>query len=249
VELLQPGYWSLELTKIAILYTTAFVCGLLVLRLGVRVNYTRKINHFVLFFVPIYLATLFSHQQSMITVGMTGLLLMGSIGMYSAPIRGRVPVLNTMFLSFDRPEDRPYTLLWLQTQIAAGYMVIVPLAIMFARQGTPELMLIPILINGIGDGLAEPVGVRFGRHTYRVRPLNGGGTYTRSLEGSACVLITGILTILLFRESFTPAQFWAAMATIPIGMTLAEAFSPHTWDTPFLFLTGGLLLLGITTLV
>jgi hypothetical protein len=28
-------------------------------------------------------------------------------------------------------------------------------------------------------------------------------------------------------------------------MTLAEAFSPHTWDTPFLFLVGGLSLLGI----
>jgi dolichol kinase len=249
LELLQPGYWSLELTKLAVLYLVAFLCGLLVIRLGVRVNYTRKINHFVLFFLPVFLATIFSFEQSMATVTMTGLILMGSVGVYAEPVRQRVPVIATMFSSFDRPEDRPYTLLWLQTQIAAGYLVIIPLAIMFARQGSPELMLIPILINGIGDGLAEPVGVRFGRHRYNVRALHGDRIYTRSIEGSACVLVTGILVILLFHASFTTAQFWAAIAMIPIAMTLAEAFSPHTWDTPFLFLTGGVGLLGITTFV
>jgi dolichol kinase len=247
--LLQPGYWALELTKIGILYGVALLCGMLVLRANVRVNYTRKINHFALFFVPIYLATLFPYEQSMLTVAATGTLLMGSLGVYVTPVRQRVPVVATMFASFDRPEDRPYTMFWLQTQIAAGYAVIIPLAVLFAKLGTPELMLIPILINGVGDGLAEPVGVRFGRHRYKVRPLNGNGEYTRSLEGSACVLITGIITILLFRQAFTPVQFMAALATIPLAMTLAEAFSPHTWDTPFLFLTGGALLLGIVTLL
>jgi dolichol kinase len=249
MELLQPAYWGLELTRVIALYLVAFLCGLLVIRLGVRVNYTRKINHFVLFFLPVFLATIFTFQQSMATVTMTGLILMGSIGMYAAPVRERVPIFATMFSSFDRPEDRPYTLLWLQTQIAAGYLVIIPLAIMFARQGSPELMLIPILINGIGDGLAEPVGVRFGRHRYNVRALHGDRVYTRSLEGSACVLVTGILVVLLFHGSFTTPQFWVALATIPIAMTLAEAFSPHTWDTPFLFLTGGVLLLGITSFI
>jgi hypothetical protein len=30
-----------------------------------------------------------------------------------------------------------------------------------------------------------------------------------------------------------------------MGMTLAEAFSPHTWDTPYMFLVGTVSLLGI----
>jgi len=30
-----------------------------------------------------------------------------------------------------------------------------------------------------------------------------------------------------------------ALGVIPIAMTLAEAFSPHTWDSPFLYLVGG----------
>jgi len=34
--------------------------------------------------------------------------------------------------------------------------------------------------------------------------------------------------------------------TIPLAMTLAEAFSPHTFDTPFLMGSGGILILAIT---
>jgi dolichol kinase len=249
VSLLQPGFIIFELTKVLVLYTVAFLCGLLVERRGVRVNYTRKINHFALFFLPVFLASHFTFEQTLWTVAATGAVLMTSLALYAAPVRTRVPLVATMFASFDRPEDRPHTMLWLLTQIAAGYAVILPLAVLFAQRGTPGLMLIPVLINGIGDGLAEPVGVRFGRHRYSVRALHGGRTYTRSLEGSACVLVTGVLTVLAFRASFTPVQFHAALATVPAAMTLAEAFSPHTWDTPFLFLTGGTLLLAITTLL
>jgi hypothetical protein len=39
---------------------------------------------------------------------MTGLILMGSIGVYAGPVRQRVPVVATMFSAVDRPEDRPY---------------------------------------------------------------------------------------------------------------------------------------------
>jgi dolichol kinase len=242
-----PGYWSFELVKIVLLYLVAYLAGLLVVYRGVKVNYTRKINHFALFFLPMFLAPYFDFRQTLWTTVLTGGAVMAMIGVYAAPIRSRLPLLPTMFASFDRPEDRPYTLLWLQTQILAGYAVIIPLAWLFAQRGMPELMLIPILINGVGDGLAEPVGVRWGRHHYRVRALNGGRVYTRSLEGSACVLVVGVLTILLFHGSLTAPQFWLALAVVPLAMTLAEAFSPHTWDTPFLFLTGGVLLLAITS--
>ena len=71
-----------------------------------------------------------------------------------------------MFLSFDRPEDRPNTLWWLFTQILVGYIVLVPSVIFFVLNGLAELIWIPILINAFGDGLAEPVGIRFGSHKY-----------------------------------------------------------------------------------
>jgi hypothetical protein len=39
-------------------------------------------------------------------------------------------------------------------------------------------------------------------------------------------------------------QFLVGILTIPIIMTFVEAFSPHTWDTPFLFASSVLLIYG-----
>ena len=94
------------------------------------------------------------------------------------------------------------------------------------------------MINVIGDGLAEPVGVRFGKYEYQTKALFTNKTYVRTLEGSACVLITGFIVIAMHFEFFTMTQFILSMLFVPIIMTLTEAYSPHTWDTPFLMFTG-----------
>jgi dolichol kinase len=246
---LPAGYWSSEGIKFTVLFAVAFLTGLMVIRWNVRVNYTRKINHFVLFLLPLWLQGYFEFDRTLVTTTSTGLLLIASFGLYVGPIRRRVPPLATMFAGFDRPEDRPYTLWWLTSQVAAGYAVIIPMAVLFAHLGQAWLLFIPLLINGIGDGLAEPVGVRFGRHEYRTRSLNGNRIYVRTLEGSACVFLTGVVVVALFHGQFTTPQFWAAMLTVPVTMTLAEAWSPHTWDTPFLILVGCLNLLAIVHLL
>ena len=171
-----------------------------------------------------------------------------SLLIFINPIRQRVSILATMFLSYDRPEDRPYTLLWLITQFMGSYVVLAIVIFYLAKYNAAELLYIPILINGIGDGLAEPVGIRFGKHHYQTRALFSSKKYTRSLEGSACVFITSILVVYFSHYPFTDLQFVIAITAIPILMTLAEAFSPHTWDSPLLYATGGLTLIGILQL-
>ena len=143
-----------------------------------------------------------------------------------------------MFDGFDRPEDRPHTLTWLWTQFAAGFGVMLPMIWLCGQWGLESLVLIPILINVIGDGLAEPVGVRFGTHEYKTKALFTNKEYVRTLEGSACVLITGFIVVAMHFDYFTTIQFVLAMLIVPIVMTLTEAYSPHTWDTPFLMFTG-----------
>jgi len=227
------------------LYLIQYCTGLLVEHKGIKVNYTRKINHFALFIIPTYLDRVFAYQE---TFGLfvSGLaLVLVSLAVYVRPLRERYPIINTMFRSFDRPEDRPHTLLWLTTQILAGFAVIVPMVMLYARYDLLDLILIPILINGIGDGLAEPVGIRFGRHRYGVRALFTRKKYVRSLEGSGCVFITSVAVVAVHYPFLTPLQYMVALALLPVLMTIAEAFSPHTWDTPFLFLVGYLALLGI----
>lgn len=235
-----------QLIKAAVLYSVQYCTGLLVKYRGVKVNYTRKINHFILFLVPVYVDRAFAHEESFGFFILGGIAAIISLAIYLEPVRKRVPVIATMFRSFDRPEDRPHTLLWLSTQITAGYLVLLPMVLLFYYFDLLHWMFIPILINGIGDGLAEPVGVRFGRHRYQVNALFTHKKYMRSIEGSACIFLSTIGILAFFHASFTPSQLIAALIILPILMTLTEAFSPHTWDTPFLFLVGYLTLFGLS---
>ncbi len=198
------AYWGFAVAKFLSLWGIQYVTGGLVLHRDVKVNYTRKINHFALFFLPMYLDNLLPYESTLASVTMTGFLTVLSLGIFVHPVRSRVPVISRMFLSFDRPEDRPNTLKWLSTQIAAGYLVIIPMSILFSGAGISGLILIPILINGIGDGLAEPIGIRFGRIKYRAYALFSEERYVRTVEGSACVFFTSLIVALVFHSSSAP---------------------------------------------
>lgn len=235
-----------QFIKALILYSVQYLTGLLVKHKGVKVNYTRKINHFVLFLVPVYVDRAFAYEESFGYFILGAVAALISLIIYIEPVRSRIKVISLMFLSFDRPEDRPHTLLWLSTQIAAGYLVLIPMVVLYYYYDLLHLMFLPVLINGLGDGLAEPVGVRFGRHRYQTRALFTGKKYVRSLEGSACLFLTSLIVIIVARFYFSHEQFIVAMLVVPVLMTLTEAISPHTWDTPFIFLVGYLSLFAIS---
>ncbi len=247
-DLLVPDYVYRQILQLFLLISIQYSNGLLVLRKNVKVNYTRKINHFALFFIPIYLGQGYLHEDSLPLLILGAALAIFKFVFYTKSVRDRVPLIRTMFRSFDRPEDRPHTLLWLTTQTAVGYVVIITMGMMLVQHDLRHLILIPIFIYGIGDGLAEPVGVRFGKHKYGVRALFSSRTYYRSLEGSACVWVTGLLVVLAHQAYFTAGQLGWALAIVPLAMTAAEAVSPHTWDSPLMLLAGYASLLGIMVL-
>lgn len=237
-----------EAIKAVVLYLSGYVLGLLVIKRGIRVNYTRKIFHFILFFFPLFLASLIPFQASLATVLLSGVLFVTAIFTLSEPLRRRSRFLQTVFVSFDRPEDRPFTLLWLTTQVLTTYIVLVAVLFWLNVYEKAVLIYITVLVAGVGDGLAEPVGVRFGYHQYRVKALFTDRVYTRSLEGSACVLLSGVLAVWLLQAHLTSLERALALILIPPAMTLAEALSPHTWDGPFLYLAGGLSTIGVLEL-
>ena len=214
--------------------------GVLVRYFNVKVNYTRKINHFALFFLPVFIDKQFNAETftDFTYLAISAAVSTAALSVYYEPIRKAIPPFQLMFEGIDRPEDRPYTLIWVWTQFAVGFAVLLPMIWLLGQRDLESLVLIPILINIIGDGLAEPVGIRFGKHEYKTRALFTNKTYVRTFEGSACVLITGFVTVAMHYEYFTTIQFILSMLFIPIIMTLTEAYSPHTWDTPFLMFTG-----------
>lgn len=121
------------------------------------------------------------------------------------------------------------------------FIVYLPFILIFGKASI--LVMIPNLINEFGDGLAEPVGIRFGKHKYRTKSLYykgkfWNGNFERSLEGSSMVFLVSIIVVLMYASFFTTPQLIALLIAMPILMTLAEAVSPHTNDGPMLALVG-----------
>ncbi len=121
------------------------------------------------------------------------------------------------------------------------FAVYFPFIIIFGKASI--IIMIPNLINEFGDGLAEPIGIRFGKHKYRVKSLwyNGkfwNGEFERTLEGSSMVFLVSFIVLFFYQDYFTSTQFIFALILVPILMTIAEAISPHTNDGPMLALVG-----------
>ena len=186
------------------------------------------------------------------------------IGMYSHNFRKRSNILSRicrfLFIQQDRPEDRPDTLIYQVTEDVMRFAVYLPFKVFLLRQylgGREAVVYIPVTVNAIGDGLAEPVGVFFSSWfrkkynmdvTYTTRSLytsEGGfwsGSFRRSFPGSFCVFATTIVALAAKRGEFSVNQFWFLIFVMPHWMTLTEAYAPHTNDGPLLALVGCALL-------
>lgn len=138
----------------------------------------------------------------------------------------------------------PDTLIFQVTEDLLRFLIYIPFKLFVAnRFSAPEIIFIPIAVNNIGDGLAEPVGVAFGKHKYTTTALYHKGKFfkskfTRSYEGSSCVFITTLIVVAANYKSFNTNQFWETFTVLPFLMTIAEAKAPHTNDGPFLALIG-----------
>ncbi len=220
-------YWLHHTIFYALLFFIQYANGLLVIHRNLKVNYTRKIFHFAFFLLPVLLLSVIEYKYSAATFLMDIVCVLIFLTFFIAPIRNRINVLAVMFRSVDRPEDRPLTLTWLYTQCIASYLVLIPLLIYFESHEMLPLIMIIIIANGVGDGLAEPVGIRFGKLKYTTYALFTRKKYVRSYIGSACVFITTLIAILAFQQYFNSTQLIIALLTIPILITLAEAFSRH----------------------
>jgi phytol kinase len=114
--------------------------------------------------------------------------------------RERFATCAYVFLSQDRREDRPDTLIFQVTEDIMRFAVYFPFKLLVVDVvGSKALIFIPIAVNNIGDGLAEPVGVYWGRHKYSTTALYHQGkfftvrsrssvTYVNDLHASALTL-------------------------------------------------------------
>lgn len=245
-------YFGLYITLFFGIFTlTALIGGSLVTYCGVDVMYTRKFIHFFSFFLPFGLFQLVPFEKSITTYLLT---FCATFVAYMPLIEG-VRNLSFMgfsriaFSAFDRKQDRPLTLLWAVSQSLSGYISLLPTAVILEQIfKAGKYVMLPLFTVAIGDGLAEIIGRKLGRHKYRTRAMCTRKAYTRSIEGSLCVFITCIITIAILyktQDQWNWVQFIVAEITIPIIMTIVEAYAPHSWDNAFLLGVGGILTVGI----
>jgi len=238
MSLVSQEFRYVEALRLFIVLSLQFISSYIVKKGRLKVNYSRKVSHFGHLFTSILMNGIFLNYSIDYFI-ISGIMSTLQILFFAEPIRKRVYILEFLFLGIDRPEDRPHTVRLALTQIVAMNFVLIGMAYLYQGSRVPlDLLAIPLLITAIGDELAEPVGIRFGRNKYQVTALFTDERYTRSIEGSMMVTLTSIATCYFMRYLFTSGQFIFLIVTMPILMTLTEAYSPHTWDNPFLYLVG-----------
>jgi dolichol kinase len=216
----------------------------MVLRFEIKINYVRKLGlrpwkKLIVFIVPL----LITRGPSIVTDWIVLFSIQGLSGLLTESyfMRRRVKWFAYAYLSWDRIEDRPYSMRYDQIEDILRFAIYLPFMILFGKSSA--IVLIPNLVNQFADGLAEPVGLRFGKHKYRARALwyDGkfwSGKFVRSIEGSATVFFVTLLILLFYGSYFTPTEYLVVLAFFPLLMAFVEAVSPHTGDGPLIALVG-----------
>jgi len=196
-------------------------------RRGMHDGYTRKIFHFVAF---ISIAGFIKYAPPNIPLIFIAV---GTIYILVACFS------NKGFLWFDgisRKSDSPHEKLYV---ILPMVSTILGLGVSWTIFGHPFVE-IGMLCVAVGDAIAEPIGVKWGKHKFKVYSLTSK-TSERSLEGSLSVFFACALIIFFTTNNITPSLL--------IGFVIAiiEAISPRGTDN-FTVLVGasvGLWLMGI----
>lgn len=198
-------------------YLCASLAGWLRMARDVRVSYTRKVFHFLIFTMACVVQAAGGTEATVIF----GTVVCCCV-MY-AMLRGEG---FGFYEAMARPTDAPHRSLYVFVP-----MVTTAVGGVLANIFFQPVALIGYLVGGWGDAVGEPVGAKFGKHKYRVLSLMGVPA-TRSLEGSAAVAIasflaawTGLALVGTPMEVAVPVALICAFASC-----VTEAFSSHGLD-------------------
>jgi phytol kinase len=184
---------------------------------GLPVAYSRKGFHFLIFTMAGVLQIVGGLPAVMLFGGLVSLIVL-----YAVARGAGFPFYEALARPDDAPRRTLFILVPLVTTALGGLLA----NLLFGATA-----IVGYLVGGWGDAVGEPVGRALGRHRYRV-PSFGGVPATRSLEGSAAVLIAGSLAAIagLLLRGVPVAAACGVGAACGLAGALVEAFSTHGMD-------------------
>ena len=204
---------------LALLWTLAAggVAAWLRTRRDVPTPYTRKVFHFLI--IPAATAV-------QLVWGLPGVTVFGSVAAAVVLLAVARADGFPLYEALARPSDAPHRSLFVVVPLLTTALGGV-LANVFFSPFAP----VGYLVMGWGDAVGEPVGTRWGRHRYPVRSL-AGVPATRSLEGSAAVLVVGAVaaTLALVGLGVPPQRALQVGALCGAAAAVTEALSTHGLD-------------------
>jgi len=200
-------------------YLCLYFAGYLKRNKGLKTGYTRKVFHFLIFSSAVLVQSVWGTPILCLFGGMTTLVV------FYAVFRGEG---HPLYEAMAREKDTPHRTHYIIVPYFATLLGGLTSNILFGG-----VAIVGYLVAGLADAIAEPVGTRFGRHTYRV-PSFRRVRSTRSLEGSASVFLACLpaiaLGVLLCPELALTSGSLLTVPLLAAACTVLEAVSPHGWD-------------------
>ena len=200
-------------------YVCLYFAGSLKVYKGLKTGYTRKVFHFLIFTSVVIIQIIWGTSIVCLFGGMCTLVI------FYAIVQGDGHLL---YEAMAREVDAPYRTHFIVVPYLATLIGGLASNILFGQAAV-----VGYLVTGFGDAIGEPVGTRFGNHTYRVPSLTGVKAI-RSIEGSIAVLISCIIAIMLALALSPKPELtgWSPLAILVLGLICVaiEAISPHGWD-------------------
>jgi phytol kinase len=222
-------HWVRLVLFVAMVLLCWVLSGYLKVYLGVRTAYTRKINHAValilgaFFFLPLPL------DQARLSYRLAGAILFALILLVCRYHQGGISKL--IFQGYAREKDAPHEAfhIWFSWLVSlAGILLVDQLF------GNRFILTLAVLLLGVGDALGEPIGVKFGKHSYSVRSIIYRQSSTRTVEGTGAVLASSFITALLglwLLGGTSNHMVLPLLALILAGLVaVVEAYTPHGLD-------------------
>lgn len=209
-------------------------------------GYSRKLNHVGIMLITLPLLAFLPDAQLLpaIFVGSLGL-----VAIYGLSAVSTRPMLFGIVSGSLRQRDAPYSRLFFFLPLISFNLTLSLSTLFFPM----DIVRVAFYTVALADGLAEPVGLRFGgSNTYQVRDVIWGRSNTKSVAGSSVVFLVALaiaLSMLATRPGVAVGEALAVALAYAGATTALEAVSPRGLDNMLLAAACPLVLSGLMGMV